>query len=74
MFSQLRMRRRNLQFGETTGGEEDVRFWAQAGAAGAGGALGEEGYGGGMDPMEHDFNQDFGGGESLLRGCRLDLD
>ncbi|BGP58418.1 hypothetical protein JCM8202_004242 [Rhodotorula sphaerocarpa] len=58
----LRMRRRNLQFGETTGGEEDVRFWAQAGAAGAGGALGEEGYGGGMDPMEHDFNQDFGGG------------
>ncbi|POY74947.1 hypothetical protein BMF94_1923 [Rhodotorula taiwanensis] len=56
----LRMRRRNVQLGEPTGGEEDVRFWAQAGAAG--GALGEEGYGGGMDPMDHDFNQDFGGG------------
>ncbi|GAA5982564.1 hypothetical protein JCM10908_006700 [Rhodotorula pacifica] len=58
----LRMRRRNVQVGEVDGGEGDVRFWAQAGAGGASGLGDEEGYGGGMDPMDHDYHQDFGGG------------
>lgn len=58
----LRMRRRNIQLGDMEGGEGDVRFWAQAGMGGPPGEGVDEGYGGGMDPMEHDYNQDFGGG------------
>ncbi|GAA5879151.1 hypothetical protein JCM3774_002095 [Rhodotorula dairenensis] len=58
----LRMRRRNVRLGDLDGAEEDVRFWAQAGAGGPTGIDGDEGYGGGMDPMQHDYDQDFGGG------------
>ncbi|GAA6053882.1 hypothetical protein JCM3770_005315, partial [Rhodotorula araucariae] len=60
----LKMRRRGVQTPpQLEGGEADVQFWAQAGAAGAGdgGEGGQEGYGDGMHAMGDDYGGGFGG-------------